>query len=47
MAEKTALFAPMARASVRMTVTENVGDLRRKRKADLKLATVVSRMSIR
>ena len=43
MAEKTALFAPIARASVRITVMENVGDLRMKRKADLRLATVASR----
>ena len=47
MAEKTALLAPMPRASVRMTVAEKAGDLRMKRKADFRLANVASRTRMR
>ena len=43
MAEKTALFAPIPRASVRMTTSENDGDFRIKRIADLRLRTARSR----
>src|SRR5258707_15876582 len=46
MAEKTALLAPMAKARVRMTIREKVGDLRMKRKADLRLARVASKRRI-
>src|SRR5690348_5496906 len=41
-AENTALFAPMTRASVKITAIENEGDLRIKRNADFRLHSVQS-----